>query len=392
MKRYPEHRFFYKTSKTIETRAGQSRTVRPGLVLLFLCAFLSALLCSGCKTTEDIEAQQAAKEQGIMDLTAGLYDNAIVAFDDALSYADGITDDEYDICLYKAAAQYAKGDLEGAIASYTSLINYDNRYEPAFLRGSVYAANNEIHRALSDYREAVNRAPSNYDLYIAIYQNLSALHYDEQANTYLSMALEIKGETGEHFLNRGRIYLLQGQLDAAESALLKARDQNLESAGAYLALVREARGDHEGAMDALNRYKESESRTSADDLLIAETEMQMGDDEAALEAYTLGLSRETVSDAMSLRRGAIVAYEHLGRFGEAYQWARDYVADYPQDVQMARELQFLTSTLAGTEFEWMLADDGALAPEDEAAAAGEAGADASGSEEDSQAGALGTED
>ncbi len=337
---------------------GRIRTILAGLVLLFLCAFLS-----GCKTKEDLEAQLAAKDAGIASLAASDYAGAVDSFNEALTYADNkITGVEYDICLYKAAAQYASGDLEGAIDTYTSLMGFDNRPEPAFLRGSVYAANNEIHRALSDYKEAVTRDPDNYDLYIAIYRNLTAQHYEEQAENYLAMALNIQGDSAEHELNRGRVLLLQGNLDAAESALLRARDKNEVSAGAYLALVRFQRWDFTGASDALAAYKNSENLESSDYLLIAQVEMEMGNYAEAFLDYEEGIALSDGKDRMTMERGAIAALERLGRWPEACQRATAYVSAYPQDIQMVRELQFLQSTILGTENEWMLSYG--VSPED----------------------------
>ncbi len=345
--------FKEKTSGT-----GRIRSMAAGLVLVFLCTFLS-----GCKTKEDLEAQLAAKDAGIAALAASDYAGAVDSFNEALTYADNkITGVEYDICLYKAAAQYAEGDLEGAIDTYTSLMGFDNRPEPAFLRGSVYAANNEIHRALSDYKEAVTRDPDNYDLYIAIYRNLSAQHYEDQADNYLAMALNIQGDSGKHELNRGRIYLLQGKLDAAESALLRARDKKEASANGYLTLVRVQKGDFGGAADALTAYKNTEGLGASDYLLIAQVELETGNDAAALLDYEAGIALADGGDRMTMERGVIAALERLARWPEAYERAAAYVSAYPQDIQMARELQFLQSTVLGTENEWLLSYG--VSPED----------------------------
>ena len=71
--------------------------------------------------------------------SSGDYEGALAAFDGALACCTGkITDLEIDICYYKAAAQYAAQDTEGALETYNAMIDYDGKNANAYyLRGCL---------------------------------------------------------------------------------------------------------------------------------------------------------------------------------------------------------------------------------------------------------------
>lgn len=88
-------------------------------------AVLFAALFTGC-TNERLEDELDFRKIGINSMQSGDYEGAVAAFNSALSQCVGkITDTELDICYYKAAAQYAGGDIEGALATYQAMIDYD---------------------------------------------------------------------------------------------------------------------------------------------------------------------------------------------------------------------------------------------------------------------------
>ena len=136
---------------------------------LTLC--LGLLSACGSKTTQQMEEK---KEAGITAMQSADYKTAVESFDAALQLSGAKVDaNVVDICFYKAAAEYAQGNLKEAIAVYDSIVDYDETdYRPCFLRGSVYLNEGEREKAIKDYEEAVKRAGSNYELYILISQNL----------------------------------------------------------------------------------------------------------------------------------------------------------------------------------------------------------------------------
>ena len=109
------------------------------------------------------------------------YMAAIEAFDNALSQADKIGANEVDICYYKAAAQFAAGDLTNSVGTYDTLLEYDNANSDAyFLRGCVYLNMSESGKAQEDFAKAVKFA-SDDDIYLDIYNSLSGAGYEEES-------------------------------------------------------------------------------------------------------------------------------------------------------------------------------------------------------------------
>ena len=132
-------------------------------------------LLAGCGS-DMVEKQEQYKQEGIAAMSAGDYELAVQQFQEALSLSRGkITAEEIDLCYYKAAALYQAGKTTEAVQVYTSLIEYDKKNaDPYFLRGSVYAGERDLEKALKDYKEAVGRSPEDYELHIAVYENLKA--------------------------------------------------------------------------------------------------------------------------------------------------------------------------------------------------------------------------
>lgn len=142
---------------------------------------LSFTLMTGC-TNERKENQTAYRQIGINAMENGDYAGAVDAFNSALGQCIGkITENELDICYYKAAAQYAGGDSAGAVDTYTAIIDYDKKAADAYyLRGCVYLKQGNTEGAVSDFDEAVKNNSSDYELYVNIYENLSAYDMTEK--------------------------------------------------------------------------------------------------------------------------------------------------------------------------------------------------------------------
>ena len=185
--------------------------------LLFIAFIISTVAAiTGCGKYNQAEIK--LRDEGIAAMDEGNYEEAIQLFDKALGKSIGkVTDLELDIDYYKAAAQFAGGQFEDAATTYTYLIRYDSKnYKPYFLRGSIYAGEGEIGKAIKDYDAAVAIDEKNYLLYIEIYNNLNALGYNDQGLVYLNNALGVEDKSDESKYYKGRIYYMLGQNADAE--------------------------------------------------------------------------------------------------------------------------------------------------------------------------------
>ena len=116
-----------------------------------------------------------------------------VIINSALSQCVGkITDTELDICYYKAAAQYAGGDIEGALATYQAMIDYDEENGNAYyLHGCLSLKQQDTDTAKKDFANAVKYNPDDYELYVGIYENLAGNNMTEEGEEYSKTALDI---------------------------------------------------------------------------------------------------------------------------------------------------------------------------------------------------------
>lgn len=312
------------------------------LTYITALTMLSLTLITGC-TNERRENQTAYRQIGINAMESGDYAGAVDAFNSALGQCIGkITENELDICYYKAAAQYASGDSEGAVATYTAIIDYDKKAADAYyLRGCVYLKQGNTESAVSDFDAAVQYNSDDYELYVNIYENLLAYDMTEKGEEYLNKAFDIKGNSAEDYAWRGRIYYYLGQYDNAMTELNSALDKESVIANLYIAQVYEAQGDSENAEVYYQNYVNSGAADSEAMNSLGEIEMAKGNYSGALTYLQQGIAMENVTNRRELMQNLIICYEYTFDFNSAWNVVQEYVQAYPDDASAQREYIFL---------------------------------------------------
>lgn len=312
------------------------------LTYITALTMLSLTLITGC-TNERRENQTAYRQIGINAMESGDYAGAVDAFNSALGQCIGkITENELDICYYKAAAQYASGDSEGAVATYTAIIDYDKKAADAYyLRGCVYLKQGNTESAVSDFDAAVQYNSDDYELYVNIYENLLAYDMTEKGEEYLNKAFDIKGNSAEDYAWRGRIYYYLGQYDNAMTELNSALDKESVIANLYIAQVYEAQGDSENAEVYYQNYVNSGAADSEAMNSLGEIEMAKGNYSGALTYLQQGIAMENVTNRRELMQNLIICYEYTFDFNSAWNIVQEYVQAYPDDASAQREYIFL---------------------------------------------------
>lgn len=312
------------------------------LTYITALTMLSLTLITGC-TNERRENQTAYRQIGINAMESGDYAGAVDAFNSALGQCIGkITENELDICYYKAAAQYASGDSEGAVSTYTAIIDYDKKAADAYyLRGCVYLKQGNTESAVSDFDAAVQYNSDDYELYVNIYENLLAYDMTEKGEEYLNKAFDIKGNSAEDYAWRGRIYYYLGQYDNAMTELNSALDKESVIANLYIAQVYEAQSDSENAEVYYQNYVNSGAADSEAMNSLGEIEMAKGNYSGALTYLQQGIAMENVTNRRELMQNLIICYEYTFDFNSAWNIVQEYVQAYPDDASAQREYIFL---------------------------------------------------
>ena len=307
-----------------------------------LAAAVLVAALTGC-TNEKQENEDAYRQIGINCMEAKDYEGAISAFDSALSQKIGkIGDEEIDICYYKAAAQYANGDTDGAIATYSSILDYDEDNADAFyLRGSLYLVLGDTAAAQADFNSAVTNNSEDYELYVNIYEQLNGAGMTSEASDYLNQALELKGDSANAHLWKGRIYLMLSDYENAEKELKTALDKKSVEANLYLAKLYEAQDDAETAASYYETYLDSGDADSEVMYALGMAEMNQENYQGAIEYFQSGLAMEEVTNEQELLQNLVIAYEKSGDFSSAKTTMEQYLEDYPDDEDAQREYIFL---------------------------------------------------
>lgn len=311
---------------------------------IYIAAALSLmLLLTGCNNSEIQEKKDAYRKIGINCMQEGDYEGAIEAFQNALDQSLAVVgEEEIDTCYYKAAAQYAAGKTEDAIATYQALIEYDEDNTDAYyLLGNLYLAEENAEEAKKNYDEATDRAGDDYQVYLAVYRQCTAAGLNTEAQDYLRKALDQGGKTAEDYTERGHIYLLLGDYDKAQDELETAMEKKSATAPLYMGQLYEIRGEDEKAAQLYESYVENNQEDPVALNSLGSMEMEKENYAKAIEYFSMALELEKPANEQTLRRNLILAYERSGDFTAAKEAMASYVEDYPMDEAAARENLFL---------------------------------------------------
>ena len=313
------------------------------------------LLLTGCGE-EKTENALAYRKIGINAMAKGDYEEAINNFQLALDQSKGkIRNLELDICMQKAEALYLNGQSEDALAVCDAVLDYDKSYATAYyLRGNLYLQQGDSKKALADYEQAAKYADADYEIYIQLYENLNRAGMKTDGEKYLTEALELKGKGRSYLANRGYIYYLMGDYEKAKEELTQAvaieqKEGEDDKAELYLAQTAEKLGDDQTA----TKYYQAYAEDHADDSIVLEELGNMAmEKEAYADAcayYQKGLKTTNPVNEQLLRRGEIAALEQMYEFEQAKDKMAQYVLDYPEDEQAAREYLFLKTRTSVAE-------------------------------------------
>lgn len=144
----------------------------------------------------------------------------------------------------------------------------------------------------------------------------------------------------------GVALLKEEKYEEAAEKFQEAVDEEINQADAYrgLGMAKWELEDYEGAKEALAKaLKEGGEKTAAIYSLLGNCEMQLGNPQAALNQYRLGLETEDCSKELKqgMRRNEIIAYEQLGDWESAKVKLQTYSTDYPDDAMAVKESEFL---------------------------------------------------
>ncbi len=303
-----------------------------------------ALTCFEKAREEGEDGRQLYRGMGIAYMGNGSYTEAERSFEKALSFSNGLVKKiDYDINYYLAMAQYKAGEIDEAIKTYDAILAMDEKSADGhYLRGRVRLLKNDREGAVEDYDRALEIKPSDYDLYINIFESLKAAGYDSDARSYLDRALERKDKMTEY--QSGVFAYYMGKYDDARSLLESVRTKNdSEELILYLGKTYDALGDMNYASSLYTEYigKNGPCASICNELGLVDIKKQ--EYSAALEMFEKGKELNDPAYTQSIMFNEIVAYEYLLDFKKAAVLMEEYLEKYPEDETAQREYIFLST-------------------------------------------------
>lgn len=311
-------------------------------IALALTAALTAGMLAGCGSSVKSKDKDAYRQYGINCIENGNYDDAVDAFQKALNQSVGsVGEEELDICYYKAKAQYLSGDTDGAMETYTAIIDYNGDSDAYYLRGCLYFAQNDSDKGMADFKKALKDDSKNYELYIGVYETLSKYGMADQGNEYLQEALKIEAKKADDYMQVGRIYTILGDYDNAVKNLQKAIDEKLVKANYYMGEAYQKQGDNDSAQKYFQTYLDSGEADTYDLMNMGQAQMDDGNYDTAITYFQTALDMESVPNKQQIMKAMIIAYEYSGDFATAKSQMEEYMKEFPDDQDASREYQFL---------------------------------------------------
>lgn len=306
---------------------------------------LAAVVLTACGKDYDKD-ELAYRTYGINCLNEGKYEEAIEAFEDALSKASGVGSLEVDICMYKAKALFLSGDTDAAFATYDALIEYKGYAQAYLQRGNLNLFLGKEAEAKSDFDDAVDADSKNYEIYIAIYESYKSNGKEEEGKSYLKDASELSGERANDHYYKGQIAYYLGNVDEAIDLLDTALSQDKVEANFFLSQIYREQGDADKANSYLQEYMKSEE-VDADALVEAGLkELNDGQYDAAILLLETAKSQNPETTKKRMLKALVVAYENKGDYASAKATLSSYLKDYSDDDAAEKEMDFLTTRVA----------------------------------------------
>lgn len=260
-------------------KEGARRILQKGVLGIAAALCLGAiLLLGGCKGSE--KERQRLRLQGIEQLEAGSYEEAITSFEEALGVSKGAVGEfELDILKYRAEAEYSIGDYEAAAYTYQVLLQVDKeRTEYRTRICTLWALAGQLDKAKEEYQR----------LYAAEPQN---------------------PETAQILLTLGKALTDQERFDEAIELYRQAVDGGIKNGEIYN--------------------------------LMGVCELEAGEIDSAIQYLEKGIQTGDASVMQSLLKNQAAAYERNQDFSSALKVLEQYAASYGADSEIQKEIDFL---------------------------------------------------
>lgn len=281
---------------------------------------------------------------GITYYEEGNYTEAKAYFEKALAETM-LPELNADIRMYLADALECEGDYEAAIAVYDVLLSEQKDYAAGY-RARAYMSYvlGKYEESLADYDEAIALMPKEFDLYFGKYNVLEKLGRTAEQAELLRVITAIENPTPEDSYFIAKAQYFDGDYDTALVGLSEAAENGYEDAQYYIGEIYKARSNYGEAVYHYQLYiGGAGAKDAAAYNQMAICLMKQEKYEEALDTVLAGQKLSDTLHAKQLFFNEIVIYEKMGEYNTAYERAAAYIRQYPEDENIQKELEFLST-------------------------------------------------
>jgi len=291
--------------------------------------------------------KQAFRGKGICYFYSKNFKESLAWFDKALEIKE-LSNLNMDILQYKGQAQCRLNDFEGAIKTYSEIID-NSEYKSSFYLQRAYAFSQieDIENALKDYDFVISKSKEEYEAYVGAYQLLASNGRKADGDKYLDQALSLNVNDEEHAIDIAKLQYYKGNTDVAIDGLIEAAKNGNKEADFYLGKLYEEEKKYQEAIPYLLKFIENDVDTTRPEAynLLGMCYYKLEEYDKALQQFELGIETNDSSYMQTLMKNEVIAYEHLGDYQTAYENGKNYVSLYKEDVDMQKELEFIKTRL-----------------------------------------------
>ncbi len=294
----------------------------------------------------DGDTMQVHRGMGILYMAREEYEAAIAEFDQAIALTGtAVGSQDFDILQHKADAQVLMKDYNGAVETYSTLIQLEVATSENYMRrGILYLKGGSayLQYALEDFDFALEKEENVYEGYQDIYDILMDYGYETEAAAYVERALALDAVAPEDYFEKGKLYFSIKEYVLASHQFEIAAAQGISQAEYYLACCAEKQGDYQTAEEIYQRlmvdpaFQTAESYNQLGACMVQDgqyTEAEIHFQEAlALDDGTM--------EPYILWNEAIM-YEKQERFEEAYEVMLRYGDKYTLGARERKKLAYL---------------------------------------------------
>lgn len=246
-------------------------------------------------------------QQGITNLEAGNYEQAITDFSQAIE----LQPDLAEAYNNRGIAYAGSGDLQQAIADYSKAIELQPGFAEAhYNRGNAYAGSGDFGQALADFNKAIELQPD----YAEAYTNRGAAYASsgdgERAIADFNQAIELQPDFAEVYFVRGLVYYYYfGDRQQAIADFSQAIELKPDHAEAYndRGMAYGDSGDFEKAIADFNQVIELDPRNADAYYNRGWAWDNQGDLTSAIADYTRAIELDPNYTDAYYKRGLILA-------------------------------------------------------------------------------------